>query len=794
MVTRPWGISALNRKLVRDLWEMKAQALAIASVIGAGVAMLVMFLSNFDSLQRTRSAYYERERFADVFVSLIRAPQALEARIAAIPGVETVMTRVVSDVTLDVPGLEEPASARLVGVPGDGEPALNGLHLRSGRWIDPDRPDEVLASDMFSEANDLRPGDQVGAIINGRRRTLTIVGIALSPEYIYAVKPGELFPDARRFAVLWMERRALASAFDMEGGFNDVSLALSRGASEGEVIEALDQLVAPYGGLGAVPRRQQISDWTLENELTQLGSIGVLVPLLFLAVAAFILNVALTRALALQRAQVAALKALGYSNRELAWHYIKWALVIALGGAAAGVAGGAWLGSAMITLYNQFFRFPVLDYQLSPDVAIQSVAISLIAAALGAQTSVRRAVRIPPAEAMRPEPPAQYRQSLVERAGRHVRLSHATRMILRNIERQPTRSALSIVGIGLAVSVLFIGMSFVDVINELIDQQFVYTMRQDAIVSFVRPRSGRAIHDVRHLPGVMDIEPMRFVPVRLRAGHRSRTLAISGVTSAPHLNRITDRAGGIFSVPQEGLVLSRLLGEILGLGPGDVVRVDVLEGRRPTFDVPIVELVDDNLGLQAYMQIDAVRRLLREGRDISGAAVTIDPAARDRFHREVKLVPAVAGIALRDLVLQNFRDTMAESMNLQILIFIGFAGIIAFGVVYNSARVSLSERERELASLRVLGFTRAEISLILLGELAVLTLVALPVGALMGYGLGEGMLAGLNNELYRFSFTSTAQTLALSFLIVIAATFLSGLVVRRRLDRLDLVGVLKTRE
>jgi putative ABC transport system permease protein len=788
------GVSALNRKLLRDLWEMRGQALAIGSVVAAGVTMFVTYLSNFDSLQRTRAEYYERQRFAEVFASMTRAPQTLEDRIAAIPGVEAVSTRVVADVTLDVPGLDEPASGRLIAIPERGTPALNDLYLRQGRWIDPARPDEVLANEVFCEANGFEPGDRVAAIINGRKRWLTIVGIALSPEYIYAVKPGEMVPDQRRYGVLWMGRRGLASAFDMEGGFNDVSLALGQGASEPEVVSALDRLLEPYGGLGAIPRRLQISAWTLENELAQLQMFGFLVPLIFLGVAAFILNVALTRALALQRQEIAALKALGYANREIGWHYIKWGLAIATAGAVVGVAGGAWLGSGLIGLYNQFFRFPVLYYRLSLDVAAQAVAISLAVAILGAWSAVGRAVRIPPAEAMRPEAPRRYRVSIVERSWGQGRLSHATRMVVRNIERQPARSILSIVGIAFAVAVLLVGLSFIDIMDQLITQQFTRTMRQDATVSFVRARSGAALHDVRHLPGVMDIEPVRSVPARLRVGHRARTLAISGVLPEPLLNRIADRMGRGVPVPEEGLVISTMLGEILGARTGDVVQVEVLEGRRPTFAVPVAGLVDDALGLQSYMHIDAVRRLLREGPSISGAFVTLDPAARDAFYADVKLMPAVAGVALREVTLRNFRETMAESMNLQIFFNVAFAAVIAFGVVYNSARVSLSERARELASLRVLGFTRAEISLILLGELAILTLVALPVGALLGYLLGQGIMLGFNNEVYRLSFTVSAATVAWACLTVIVAALLSGFLVRRRLDRLDLIAVLKTRE
>jgi putative ABC transport system permease protein len=794
VVRLPRWISVLDRKLLRDLWEMKGQALAIAAVIAAGITMFVTYMSNFDSLRRTRENYYQSARFADVFASMKRAPARLQDRIAEIPGVEVVATRVVATVTLDVPGMAEPASGRLISLPDRGRPPLNDVALRRGRWVDPARPDEVLASEMFCEAHGFVPGDRVAAVINGRKRWLTIVGIALSPEYVYAIRPGEIFPDQRRFGIFWMNRQALASAFDMEGGFNDVSLRLARDASEQEAIAQLDRLIEPYGGLGSVPRSLQVSAWTLENELTQLQTFGYITPLIFLGVAAFILNVALTRALALQRAQIASLKALGYSNAELAWHYIKWGLIIAAAGAVGGVAAGAWLGSAMIGLYNQYFRFPTLDYNLSTDVAVMSVVGSLVVAALGAQSAVRRAVNVPPAEAMRPEPPARYRRSMVERVTRRLRFSLVTRMVLRNIERQPGRSAASITGIAFAVAVLFVGLAFIDVMDRLINEQFTLSMRQDATVSFVEPRSGRAVHAVRHLPGVMDVEPSRSVPVRLRAAHRFRTLAITGLPEEPRLSRVVDRQRGPLALPADGLVLSKMLGEILQVGPGDLLQVEVLEGRRPTYTVAVAGLVDDTLGLQAYMRLDALRRLLKEGPAISGVALTVDPAAMDRFYADVKLMPAVAGVALRDLALQNFRETMAENMNLTIFFNVVFAGVIAFGVVYNAARVSLSERTRELASLRVLGFTRGEISLVLLGELALLTVLSLPVGAAIGYTLGALIMLGFNNEIYRLSFTVAPATVAWAFLIVMAAAFISGLAVRRRLDHLDLVAVLKTRE
>lgn len=773
---------------------MSGQALAIAMVVAAGVAMYVMYLSAFASLRETRARYYSQQRFADVFASLKRAPASLEADIAALPGVSVVETRVVANVTLDLANLDEPASGRLISIPAAGRPQLNDLFLRRGRWIEPGRPDEVLASEGFVNAHGLDPGAVVPAIINGRLRRLTIVGVALSPEYVYTIRPGELVPDDKRFGIFWMEREALAAAYDMTGGFNDVILGLARDAVPDETIARLDAVLEPYGGLGAVPRALQLSNWTLDNELAQLQTFGFILPLIFLLVAAFILNIALTRALALQRPQIAALKALGYGNGALGWHYLKWALLIGAAGVMIGAISGGWLGQLLMSLYNQFFRFPVLLFGVRPDVILGAAVLTLSAAAAGALSAVMRAVRIPPAEAMRPEMPARYRRGALEVAFVRRHLGTAGRMVLRNVMRHPLRAAASIFGIGFAVAILVIAFVFSEAMDRLIETQFWVAERQDVTVTFVEPRSDAARHALARLPGVITVEPQRTVGVRVRSGHRARYLAINGVDPDARLRRIVDRSGHAIRMPPHGVVLSTMLADVLGVAVGDVVTVEILEGARPVRQVTISGLVDDVLGLSLHMDMAALHTLMREGDIASGAALRIDPADEARLSHALKVLPAVAGAGFKRAVVQSFRDTMAANMNVSIFINLVFASIIAIGVVYNAARVSLSERSRELASLRVLGFTRGEISLILLGELAVLTVVALPVGAAFGFGLASAIVQAVDSEVYRFPLYVSRQAIAFACLCVMAASLASGLFVRRRLDRLDLVAVLKIRE
>lgn len=789
------GLRALDRKLWRDLVDLKGQATAIVLVLLCGVATWVMFIATLDSLKATRADYYSNYRFADVFASLKRAPESLRPRIEALPGVAVVETRVVAPANLDVPDFQEPVTALFVSIPDHGNQRLNALLIREGRYIRPYSDEEIIVSAPFAEAHGLGPGDRLYAVINGRRSAFTIVGIGLSPEYVYQIRPGGLFPDYERYGVMWMGRDALARAFNMDGAFNDVVLRLVPRASEREVIERLDGLLERYGGLGAIGRRDQASHRFLDEELAQLGNLSRIFPVIFLGVAVFLLNVVLSRLVTLQREQIATLKAFGYANGEIMWHYLKLVFVIVLAGVIGGIAVGTWLGRWMAGIYREFFHFPYLAFEVNAQTMAEAALASLGAAALGTFLAVYRAARIDPAQAMQPEAPARYRQSLVERLGLGRVLTQPDRMILRHVGRHPLKTSLSIAGIAVAAAITMTSTFQRDTVQQMVDLQFNMLQREDVGVVFAEPTSYRARFELAALDGVRRVEVHRSVPVELRAGHRTWRTSISGMEPGGDLQRVLDIDHTPIDLPREGVLLTDYLGELLGVGVGERLSVQVLEGARPQREVVVAGLVQEYLGLSAYMDREALNRLLREGPAISGAFLAVDdPAHLPRLYRQLKDSPRVAGVVLRKEEMAKFDELMEESMLFYTFVASIFSVVIAFGVVYNSARIALAERSRELASLRVLGFTRAEISYILLGELGLLTLVALPFGFFAGWFLSWLIARNLQSELYRFPLVLEPGSYAFAALVVLAAAAMSGLLVRRRLDRLDLVGVLKARE
>lgn len=787
---------ALDIKLVRDLWNLRGQVLAIAAVIMGGVATLVMSLSTYDSLVETRDRFYSEYRFAEVFAHLKRAPEPVAERLRALPGVERLETRVVAGVKLEVDGFDDPITGLLISTPDSGEPLLNALHIKRGRMTQPYSADEVVLSDTFADAHGFQPGDRLAAIIQGKRKELSVVGVAVSPEYVYQIAPGAIFPDFKRYGVLWMGRSALAAAYDMEGAFNHVSATYSRGENVQDLIDRIDSVLGRYGGTGAYGREDQFSNRFLGEELKQLQTTATIFPAIFLGVAAFLLNVVLSRLISLQREQVAILKAFGYTNTAIGWHYIKLVMLVVLIGIAAGAALGAWFGQGLSNVYQETtFRFPYLDYRLNPGIILFALLVSSAAAISGTLFAMYRAARLTPAEGMRAETPITYRATAIERLGLSRWMGAPSRMILRHIERRPVKSMLTVLGIACACGLMMVGNYQKGAIDFMVDVQFSLAAREDLGVTFIEPTSGHALHELAALPGVQHVEGFRDVPAILSFQNYRYRSAVYGIQPEGVLHRSLARNLEPVHVPPGGVVLTdHLASNILHVQPGDMLTVEVLEGDRRVLQVPVLGITKQYLGVSAYMQQASLNAMLREGDVVSGAYLAIEPGQEQDVYARLHDRPRVLGMVANASAVRSFYATIGEFVLFYTMVSTLLAGAIGFGVVYNSASIALSERSRELASLRVLGFTRGEIAYILLGELTVLTLVAIPVGMLVGVGLVGLLVLAVETDLYRLPLTLTPANYAMGASVVIVSSLISGWIMWRRLGRLDLVAVLKTRE
>jgi len=773
---------------------MKGQVFAITLVVMSGVATFVMFISTMDSLEYTRTKFYRDYNFADAFVHLRRAPESLIEKIKDIEGIRQAETRVVAQVKLDISGFNEPVNARVISIPDGGKPLLNGIYIRKGSLPDPAKDNEVVISENFAQAHNFNIGDQFAAIISGKWKKMTICGIALSPEFVLLMKPEAMSPDFKRYGVLWMNRKALSEAYNMDGAFNSVVLTLQPQARLSDVLRAIDNVVGKYGGFGAYGRKDQISHRLLSEEFKQLKTSSKIFPSIFIFVSAFLLNVVMSRTINTQREQIAALKAFGYGNYDIGVHYAKLVVLIIAAGLISGIGCGIWFGHILGDIYMAVYRFPYLVYILKPWVIIAAVFVSVFSAMAGTLHTLWRAAKQPPAEAMRPEPPAQYKVSLIEKIGLGKKITQPSKIIMRNMERKPIRTFLSIIGISLACGTMIASGFFKDAVDYMIKVQFVLSQKEDMSVSFFDLTSRRAAYELQQIDGVQYVETYRIVPVKFINGHRSYKTVIKGMEPDSRLQFLLDTNLNKVTLPSSGLMLTDHLAKILKVRPGDKLTVEFLEGSRATREVTVVALVKQYLGVTGYMDLSSLNRLMNTGDSISGAYLVTDKNKQEKLFLEFIKTPRVSGTVVRANEITNFYEIQAKGMLFFTFIATLMACFISFGVVYNNARIAFSERSRELSSLRVLGYTRGEISYILLGELALITFIAIPVGFVLGYWLCAYLAYALASDLFRVPLTISSKTFSMAALVVLVSASVSGLIVRHKLDHLDLVEVLKTRE
>jgi len=786
--------SPLLIKLVRDLWRLRAQAVAIGCVIAAGVATVVMAQGLIGSLDNARAAYYDQYRFADIFAPVVRAPEAVMGQVRKLPGVAAADSRISARATIDLPQIAEPVSAQVHSLPGASPAALNRLVLRSGRYPRPDEADAIVASEPFAKGAGLRLGQRLTAVLHGKQVTLRLVGTALSPEYIYALAPGQFVPDNRHYGILWMQREPLAAALDRKQAFSEALVRLSPGASSEDAIRRLDLLLAPYGGVGAYSRAQQISDRFISSEIDQLRTMAAVLPPLFLLVAAFLLNNVLARLVDTEREVIGLLKAFGYPNRPILLHYVRLALLLAFGGFLLGLALGAWLGRALADVYQRFYSFPFLRFHANLEVYVVAAAATLVPVAFGAATAVWRSSRLTPAVAMQPAPPLDYEGGLFGRLANRIGPDEPSRIIIRGLLRRPVRTSLTVVGLASALALFVAAENAPASMDRMIDLGFGGADRSDIVVTFAEARDAHALHELQRIPGVIAVQPFRMVDARIRSGPRMLRESLSGMTPAGDLSRVVDMGGEVLPLPSEGALIAARMARSLGVGRGDVIEIQVSEGERRMLRLPVVGVVDSPFGASATIDRSLLNRLLREGDTLSGAYLRVDPARIRQIETHLRQSPMVAGISMTSAAVRSVRTTISENILTMTLFYSGLAALVVAGVVYNSARISLSEQARDLASLRVLGFRRGEVAFILLGEQALLLILSLPLGLVGGIELWRYLAAQFNSDLFTIPVVIDPRVLGEGILVVALAGAATALLIRRRVDRLDLVQALKTRE
>ena len=790
-------MTILTRKLLRDIWRARGQSFAIAMLVCAGTSEYVGVASVQRNLQLTRDEYYADCRMADFFISLARAPRSVADDLREIPGVRNVQGRIVKDVNLGIEGYEESRTGRIISLPDVRAPVINDIVLITGRYFEHRSTSEIILSHAFATANKLKIGDTITASINNRQHTLHIVGTGMSPEYVYMIRSAqELIPNPDRFGVLWVSQTFAEQSFAMQGACNDFVGTVERPAEIDRILNTASSVLAPYGVFAKTNRKDQTSSFFLANEIRVLGIATAIIPPIFMGVTALVLVVLLNRMVRHERTQIGVMKAFGYSDASVAAHYVWFALVLGLAGCLAGYFGGVLVVKWVMQIYIRVFQFPTFRMDIYPIIMLQSAVLTMVCAAAGAFGAARQAARIEPAIAIRAEAPKYSRRIFLERFNLiWGSLSFSSKMIARNMARYKFRAVFTLSGVAMSTAMLLMGWFLMDAVIYMIDFQFSQTQLEDVRVLLNGEQGKDTYHDLQRLSDVKAVEPVLQYPFEARTNWRKKEIAIVGIPAQSTLWRLIDTQGNRVEIDKHDFVLDERLAEQLGVQPGDELVLKPLMGRVPKERrVHVTKIVKQYLGMGSYMEIEALSRVLDEPFAMNTALVRSEWQRARELDKSLRDVAAIASVRIKEDSHANLKKSLGESMRAVNVIILGFAAAIAFAIIYNSTIVSLTERHRELAALRVMGYLPSEVGRLIYNENLLLSAIGFVVGIPLGIGLCGLIVMAYENDLFRLPFKIGLRAYALTILTTFCFVTVANLAARRKILQLDMVEALKMRD
>jgi putative ABC transport system permease protein len=792
-------VSVLDRKLGREFWASVWLLLAICLIIMLGVGCYVSMATVYRSLETAKADYYSQCRMADFTVELKKAPLAEIEEIGKLPGVAAIRPRISFYTTVDLPDCEKPINGLVLSLPERRAETVNDIFLRRGSYFTGERENEVIVNEAFAEQHHLAPGQWIYLILNNRRQELFIVGTAISSEFVYLLSPGAIVPDPEHFGVFYLKQNYAEDVFDFDGAANQVLGVYSPGTnvSQQATLDEAERMLEPYGVITTTPLVDQASNRYLTQEIQGLASFAVVMPIIFLGVAAVVLNVLLTRLVEQQRTVIGTLKALGYSNRQVFLHFLKFGLAVGVVGGLTGGLIGYYMAEGMTIMYRMFYSFPRLDNAFYTDIQLSGMAISVVCGVIGSLHGTRLVLKLKPAEAMRAKPPRGGKAILLERIGWFwSRLSTGWRMVVRNVVRNRMRTLAGIFAAAMGAAMLSSGFMMLQGSFYLVDFQFKWVMRSDIDLSFKDQRSEAALLEIRNLPGVELAEPKLSIAGTFTNGSHHKKGAVIGLLPNAKLTVPRDLDANPIPIHPTGLTMSRKMAEILHVERGDYLTFKTSRGLRREHRVQVLEIAESYLGTAVYADFDYLNHLIGEHRSSNEVQLLVDrdPEIQKELFAELKQLPYIQAVNCRSDMVKNLEETLIQSMLGFIGALILFAGTIFFGSILNSALIGLAERQREVATLRVLGYGPWQIGNLLFQESLIVTIFGTILGMPIGYGLTILMAISYDSELFRFPVISTAATWISTFVLALLFCILAQLFVQRAILKMDWLEALQSKE
>ncbi len=789
----------LSKKIWRYIVRNMGQFLAAAAVVMGGIIVYVSMSSAYFNLGQARVDFYRENRFADYYFHLVKAPEGVIKQIAMLDGVKSANGRIQRDLPV-IKENNERATARVVSYNLPMEEGLNQLTVVQGRSFEEKMgsgPTEVVLDPKYLKANNLDWGDEITVIVEGKETFLTVVGAAISPEFIYAMKDNaDILPDPLKFGIFMVENHQAQQILNMSGQINQVIIELDLGADQDAVISAIKDVLRPYGLLASYPRSDQLSDAMLEAELDQLRGVTTVLPVIFLAIAAAIQFVILRRMIKSQRAQIGLMKGTGYHNFQIILHYTFYALAVSMTGAIVGILLGIRFSFYFTDLYATYFNLPVNFATLNLQAIVTGILMCLLIGCIAGLTAARGVVRIQPAESMRPEPPAIGGKSLLEYwPWLWRRLSAGWKMTMRNINRNRGRFAVTLMGVVFSVALLVISFFVYDAVDYMMQKFFYQGQTYDLSIRFDSLMAETEMLNISHIEGVQKVEPFLELPVRIHFGNGSEDEVLLAYGPDLTMKELEDDDGKPIIIPEDGILLNERTARKLNVGRGDEVEVETLLPTGPVHweKAVIVGQVRQMVGSGSYIDLQQANRLLQERNLVSAAMIKVEPGMVSQVEAEINKMLGGASVLSHQKEIANFENYLA-TMDVSIAIMVLFAAILGFAIVYNASVMNLAERNREIGCMRVIGFSVREVSGMLFKENMVHSVLGVILGLPFGRWIASAYINSITTDLYTLPVIIYPRTYLLAAVGTIIFIYLAHKVSVRGIKRLDLAEALKSPE
>ncbi len=792
MVRKPKkaGLHKIDVMLLRMIGNSKGQFAAVLTIIIMGIAIFSALNMTSVNMDRTVETYYEQNRFADLFLQTAPVPGQEVERLERIDGVSHAMGRVTLDVPMVTENDDERVSLRLITTTGTAD-ELSKSTLLKGKMLSGNSK-EVLIIEQFANARKIDVGDQIKIQVAGVQRTLEVAGIVANPEYIYLMENTQsIMSDEEHFGVCYVTEQFGQEAAGIPGSFNEILVSYADRADEDALIDDVENALDLYGVKQTVKQKDQLSNAVIQQELTQLNSMANSIPILFLLVAGLILMMMLARLVKRDRIKIGVLKAMGYRNGQVLLHYVKYALIAGVTGGLAGSLLGMLMAGGMTRLYLGYFHIPLLHIEFYYLYLVYAMALAAAFCTLSGLAGARGVLKIAPADAMRAEAPKTGKRILLEKLPfLWKRMAFSNKLISKNIFRNKKRTVFVLVGVTVTYAMMLFTTSMPGVIDQMMNEHFSEFQKMDYNISFFRPVQKSAVMDLTHLIDTEYVEGKLEYPFELANGNKKQAVSIIGLHADTKFYTFHDANGFKTDLPKRGMLISQNLSSALDAGKGDLVKVNSYIPNRDDVYIQVKGVIQQTLGMNAYMDIGAMGEGLLEKNVINGVYVdSKDPEVNKKLLRASNIA-TVMSIADVRAVYDKYMTMMVLSIGSMVL----FSGILGFCIVYNATVVSLGEREMELSSLRVLGFGKREIFFMILRENNIIMILGVLLGVPVGNLMSEYSSAAFSNDLYSIDMTSDFNSMAMAGLYTVAFVLLAQLATYRKIQKLDFLQALKNRE